>query len=93
MHSAELHQQLTAACQKLVQAVSDKNFNGLPLLLEEQRKLVFSNLAELDNVAKQQVQNTLSHCLLAVTLSRAHCLNAIEINQRKLGVLSAYQIN
>ena len=77
--------------EKLAQAISEKNFSILPPLLEQQEQMVLANQIKLDCSAKQEIQETLEHCLLLAKLSRAHCLDAILINQRKLAVLSAYQ--
>ena len=83
--------QLDRFSEQLASAVSERNAERLAHVLEAQRNFVANHLDLLDDVLKKRIQTDVERSLLLVKASRAHCLDAILVNQRKLSVLTAYQ--
>jgi hypothetical protein len=91
MTTLEISAQLEHFSQQLAAAVSERDSQGLAQVLEAQKQFVMDHLGLLDEPAKQRIQNDIENGLLLAKSMRAHCLDAILVNQRKLAVLSAYQ--
>ena len=83
--------QLDRFSEQLASAVSERNAERLAHVLEAQKNFVANQLDLLDDVLKKRIQTDVERSLLLVKASRAHCLDAILVNQRKLSVLTAYQ--
>jgi len=86
-----MHARLNRFSEQLASAVSERRSEGLAHILEAQKDFVTKHLELLDDAARRRIQNDIERILLLAKASRAHCLDAILVNQRKLGVLSAYQ--
>jgi hypothetical protein len=86
-----MYTRLDRFSEQLASAVSEGNSEQLAQLLEAQKDFVTKHLELLDDISRRRIQNDIERILLLAKASRAHCLDAIVINQRKLGVLSAYQ--
>ncbi len=91
MANPQVLEEIKTIHEGMIQAVSENRLGDLNSLLARQNNTVLSNKDLLDASTKQEIQATLERCLLLANLSRAHCLDKILINQRKLAVLSAYQ--
>jgi len=86
-----MYTRLDRFSEQLASAVSEGNSEQLSQSLEAQKDFVTKHLELLDDTSKRRIQNDIERILLLAKASRAHCLDAILVNQRKLGVLSAYQ--
>jgi predicted transcriptional regulator len=86
-----MYTRLDRFSEQLASAVSEGNSEQLAQLLEAQKDFVTKHLELLDDTSRRRIQNNIERILLLAKASRAHCLDAILVNQRKLGVLSAYQ--
>lgn len=86
-----MYTRLDRFSEQLASAVSEGRSERLAQLLEAQKDFVTKHLELLDDISRRRIQNDIERILLLAKASRAHCLDAIVINQRKLGVLSAYQ--
>jgi hypothetical protein len=86
-----MYTRLDRFSEQLASAVSEGRSEQLAQLLEAQKDFVTKHLELLDDISRRRIQNDIERILLLAKASRAHCLDAIVINQRKLGVLSAYQ--
>jgi predicted transcriptional regulator len=86
-----MYTRLDRFSEQLASAVSEGNSEQLAQLLEAQKDFVTKHLELLDDTSRRRIQNDIERILLLAKASRAHCLDAILVNQRKLGVLSAYQ--
>ena len=91
MTSEEISIQLDGFSEQLAAAVSERNAELLSQILEVQRGFVTDHLELLDDVFMKRIQYDLQRSLLLAKISRAHCLDAILVNRRKLRVLTAYQ--
>ena len=91
MTSEEISTQLDSFSEQLAAAVSERNAELLSQVLEAQKEFVTDHLELLDDVYMKRIQNDIQRCLLLAKISRAHCLDAILVNRRKLDVLTAYQ--
>jgi hypothetical protein len=91
MTTLEISAQLEHFSQQLAAAVSERDSQGLAQVLEAQKQFVMDHSGLLDEPAKQRIRNDIEKGLLLAKSMRAHCLDAILVNQRKLAVLSAYQ--
>lgn len=91
MTNSEISAQLDRYSEQLAGAMSERNSEQLSLILEAQKDFVTKHLELLDDCLKRRIQNDVERILLLAKASRAHCLDAILVNQRKLGVLTAYQ--
>jgi len=91
MMNPELSAQLDRLSEQLASAVSENNPEQLAQVLEAQKYLVADHLDLLDDASKRRIQSDIERSLLLAKATRAHYLDAILVNQRKLGVLTAYQ--
>jgi hypothetical protein len=87
----EISTQLDNISEQLASAVSEYDSERLAQVLEAQKEFVTDHLELLDDGSKRRIQSDVEWSLLHVKAARAHCLDAILVNQRKLGVLTAYQ--
>jgi hypothetical protein len=89
--NTEISTQLDCLLGQLASAVEERNPERLSQVLEVQKKFVAAHVDLLDDTRRKQIQSAIEHSLLLAKASRAHCLEAIRANQRKLSVLAAYQ--
>jgi hypothetical protein len=87
----EITSRLDRFFEQLEAAAAERNPDRLSQVLEAQKAFVTSHMALLDRVSRRKIQAAIERSLLAAKASRAHCVDAIQVNQRKLGVLTAYQ--
>lgn len=90
MTSEEISIQLDGFSEQLAAAVSERDAELLSQVLEAQKKFVTDHLELLDDAFMKRIQNEIQRCLLLAKISRAHCLDAILVNRRKLSVITAY---
>ena len=91
MTNPDIATQLDRFCRELTAAAEEANAERLAQVLEAQREFVTSHVTDLDDACKTRIRTVIELSLLVVKSSRAHCLDAVQVNQRKLGVLAAYQ--
>lgn len=91
MTTSEITRQLDRFFQQLASAAAEPNPERLSQVLEAQKQFIISHMAMLDDASRRKIQAAIEHSLLAAKASRAHCVDAIQVNQRKLSVLTAYQ--
>jgi hypothetical protein len=89
--NSEISIQLDRYSEQLACAMSERNSEHLSRILKAQKDFVAKHVELLDDVSKRRIQDGVERTLLLARASRAHCLDAILVNQRKLGVLTAYQ--
>jgi hypothetical protein len=83
--------QLNRFNEELSVAVSAHRFERLPAILAAQKDFVLKHLELIDDATRRETKEKIQAVLLLAKASRAHCLDAIVANQRRLGVLTAYQ--
>lgn len=88
--SADLAE-LDCMFQELTVALSEQDFERFSQALAVQKAWVAAHLELFDETAKKRVCEGMQQLLVLARSSRAHCLDAILINRRKLAVLAAYQ--
>ena len=91
MTTPEITSELDRFFQQLASAAAEPNPERLSYVLEAQKQFITTHMAVLDDKTRRKVQAVIEHALLAAKASRAHCVDAIQVNQRKLSVLTAYQ--
>lgn len=89
--NSEICAQLNRFAEELSAAVAEHRFEQVAGILAAQQAFVVTHLDLLDEGARREIQHGVETSLLLAKASRAHCIDAILANQRKLGVLTAYQ--
>jgi hypothetical protein len=87
----EIASELDRFFRQIASAAAERNPDRLMQVLEAQKQFITAHVGVLDEASRMKVRAVIEQALLAAKASRAHCVDAIQMNQRKLSVLTAYQ--
>jgi hypothetical protein len=89
--SLALDRQLSRLSCEITRAAAEGNGSELSSLLAAQRELVNRRHEEIDGATQAALRAGLEKALRSAKIRRQQVLDAIKTNQRRLGVLQAYQ--
>lgn len=89
--SLALDRQLSQLGGEITRAAGEGNGDELAALLAAQKELVNQRHEEIDAAARAELHANLDKALRSAKIQRQRVLDAIKTNQRRLGVLQAYQ--